>query len=156
MGSWVLTQLPFLFGITPYFLTTPKLSPRMNHSIVIAGAATTISDCQAVIVVPEIAIKEAGYIKTFTNKDSGHAKHEFHTLAQMSYFQFQDDELEVCEINAPLTISCGTERTELSGGLLLYRDGAGELHVLAHPLQNRKKLLEAAYRYCTRWVRLDI
>ena len=128
----------------------------MNDSIIIEGAATTIKDCQTVIVVPEIALKEAGYITTFTKKDSGHAKHEFHALSQMAYFQFQDDELEISEIDCPLTISCGTQHTELSGGLVISRDLAGKLHILVHPRQNRKKLLETAYRYCTRWVRLDI
>ncbi|MFH0781940.1 MAG: hypothetical protein V2B20_08305 [Pseudomonadota bacterium] len=128
----------------------------MNESITIEGAAIAIKDCETVIVVPEIAIKEAGYIKTWTQKESGHAKHEFHALSQMVFFQFQDDEIEIYEVDGPLTISCGAENIVLSDGLVIYRDLAGELHVLVHRLQNRKKLLETAYRYCTRWVRLDI
>ncbi len=128
----------------------------MNDSITIAGAATPIGDCETVIVVPEIAISEPGYIKTISRKESGNAKHEFHALAQMVYFQFQDEELAIVEIDSPLTISDGTESFELRDGLVLCRDRVGELHVLAYARQNRKKLLEAAYRYCTRWVRLDI
>ncbi len=128
----------------------------MSASITIQFAETVITDCESVILVPEIAVQEAGYIKTFTVKDSGHAKHEYHTMAQMAYFQFQDDELAITEINSPLMIILGEERHEIAGGLVLYRDTAGSFHVLVHALQNRKKLLEAAYRYCTRWVRLDI
>ncbi len=128
----------------------------MGASIAIHGVKVTIADCETVIVVPEIAVKEAGYIKTYSCKESGNAKHAFHALAQMVYFQFQDEELEIVEIDSPLTISDGRERTELDNGLVLCRDLAGKLHVLAHARQNRKKLLEAAYRYCTRWVRLDI
>lgn len=128
----------------------------MNELITIDGAAIAIKDCETIIVVPEIAIREAGYIKTWTQKESGHAKHEFHALSQMVFFQFQDDEIAICEIDGPVTISCGLENTVLSDGLVIYRDLAGELHVLAHRQQNWKKLLEAAYRYCTRWVRLDI
>jgi hypothetical protein len=128
----------------------------MNESITIEGAAIAIKDCETVIVVPEIAIKEAGYIKTWTQKESGHAKHEFHALSQMVFFQFQDDEIEISEIDGPLKISCGVENIVLSDGLVICRDLTGELHVLVHRLQNRKKLLETAYRYCTRWVRLDI
>lgn len=116
----------------------------------------TVNDCESVIVVPEIAIAEGGHIKTFTTKDGAHAKHEFHALSQMAYFQFQDAELAIDEIDSQLTISYGSEYTHLSKGLVIYRDLAGRMHVLVHPLQNRKKLLETAYRYCTRWVRLDI
>jgi hypothetical protein len=128
----------------------------MNDCITIAGAAATIDDCETVIVVPEIAINEPGYIKTYARKESGNAKHEFHALAQMVYFQFQDEELAIVEIDSPLMISDATESLQLRDGLVLCRDRAGELHVLVHARQNRKKLLEAAYRYCTRWVRLDI
>lgn len=119
-------------------------------------AATTITDCESVILVPEMSLQEAGYIRTFTVKDSSNAKHEYHALAQMAYFQFQDDELEIVEIDSPLKITCGTETSEMDGGMILYRDMDGAFHVLVHVSQNRKKLLEAAYRYCTRWVRLDI
>lgn len=128
----------------------------MNSSIIIESAAIRITDCESVILVPEIAMKEAGFIKTFTIKDSASAKHEYHALAQMAYYQYQDDELEIVEIDAPLTITCGTESSEIDGGMVLYRAVNGSFHVLAHGVENRKKLLEAAYRYCTRWVRLDI
>lgn len=128
----------------------------MSTTITIQTATTMITDCESVILVPEIALQEAGYIRTFSVKDSGHAKHEYHALAQMAYFQFQDDELEIVEINTPLKVTCGTETSEMDGGMVLYRDSTGSFHVLVHALQNRKKLLEAAYRYCTRWVRLDI
>ena len=128
----------------------------MNDSIRIQGFSVSIEDVETAIVVPEVAIKEAGYIKTFTRKDSGHAKHEYHALSQMVFFQFQDDELKFREIDSSVTISCGTEHVDVVDGLIIYRDLGGELHVLVHKLQNRKKLLETAYRYCTRWVRLDI
>jgi len=126
------------------------------NTIAIQGGYLKIGDCETVIVVPEIAVSEPGYIKTYSLNESGNAKHEFHALAQMVYFQFQDEELEIVEIDSQLVISNGTESIELNDGMVLCRDRAGKLHVLAHAGQNRKKLLEAAYRYCTRWVRLDI
>lgn len=128
----------------------------MENTITIQSGTNTINDCESVIIIPEIALSEAGYIKTFTLKDSGHAKHEYHALAQMAYFQFQDDELEIVEVDSSLTIVTAAESTELASGMVLYKDTSGSFHVLVHPLQNRKKLLESAYRYCTRWVRLDI
>lgn len=128
----------------------------MSATITIQSSNTLITDCESVILVPEIAVQEAGYIKTFTVKDSAYAKHDYHALAQMVYFQFQDDELEIIEIDSPVTINFGSEMAEIDAGMIIYRDLGGSFHVLVHVLQNRKKLLEAAYRYCTRWVRLDI
>ncbi len=128
----------------------------MSTTITIQYATTIISDCESVIIVPEIAVQEAGYIKSFTLKNSAHAKHEYHAMAQMAYFQFQDDELEIIEIDSPVKVVCGTEECEEDGGMILYRQVDGSFHVLIHASQNSKKLLETAYRYCTRWVRLDI
>ena len=108
------------------------------------------------ILVPEIALQEAGFIKTFSVKDSGSAKHEYHTLAQMAYFQYQDGELEIVEADAPFIVTTGVEPGKSESGMVLYRAINGSFHVLSHGPHNRKKLLEAAYRYCTRWVRLDI
>lgn len=128
----------------------------MSEYIVIKGAKVAIDDCETVIVVPEIAVGEAGYIKTYSRKASGSSKHEFHALAQMAYFQFQDEELEIIEVDTPLSIDDGTEATVLDGGMVICRDLEGGIRALVQVGQNRKKLLEAAYRYCTRWVRLDI
>ena len=128
----------------------------MTTTITLQAADRLISDCVMAILVPDIAIEEAGYIRTFTVDKSGHAKHAYHALAQMAYFQFQDGELEITELDSPLSITCGTETEEMNGGLLLYRDGEGAFQVLASGKESRKKLLETAYRYCTRWVRLDI
>ena len=128
----------------------------MTESIVILSGEKVLAECVSTIIVPELAIKEAGYIKMFTVKDGAHAKHEYHAMAQMAYFQFQDEELEIQEIQSTITIACGGENIDLNSGMVIYRDQAGEFHVLVHAVQNRKKILEAAYRYCTRWVRLDI
>ncbi len=128
----------------------------MSATITVQSSTTLITTCESVILVPEIALQEAGYIKVFTVKDSAYAKHEYHALAQMAYFQFQDDELNIIEFDSPLKINFGTEAIEMDGGMILYRDMDGTFQVMVHVSQSKKKLLEAAYRYCTRWVRLDI
>ena len=128
----------------------------MSGIISIHSAASNIEDCETIIVIPEKAVQEAGYIQMLSVKESGHAKHEYHALAQMAYFQMQDDELDIREIDSPLTIRTSAESIELDGGLLICRDKTGEMYALIQVGQNRKELLEAAYRYCTRWVRLDI
>ena len=128
----------------------------MADTIVVQSAAVTIDDCESVIIVPEIAVEEPGYINSITIKNRAHAKHEFHAMAQMAYFQFQDDELSIEEIESSLNVILGDQNIELSGGMILCRNLSGKFRVLIHATQDRKKLLEAAYRYCTRWVRLDI
>ncbi len=128
----------------------------MADTIVIQSAAAAIDSCESVIIVPQIAIEEPGYINCLTIKDSAHAKHEFHAMAQMAYFQFQDSELTVEEVDSALTVISGTQKIEVNDGMLLCRSLDGEFRAFFHPMQDKKKLLETANRYCTRWVRLDI
>lgn len=115
-----------------------------------------IDQCVSVILVPEKAIDEAGYIITMTAKNDASSKHEFHAMAQMAYFQFQDDELSMKDVSGSLAIESEDRRESVSNGLVLYRQSDGSFYALAHVGLNKKKLLEAAYRFCTRWVRLDI
>lgn len=155
MGSYVVLRLTSqFFYLTIAILRFHKVS--MSTSIRIEADQIRITDCESVVLIPEMALQEAGFIKTFTVKDSGSAKHEFHALAQMAYFQYQDDELEIIEVDSPLLITFGPESVKIESGMVLYRDQQGGFHVLANGSLNRKKILEAAYRYCTRWVRLDI
>ena len=127
-----------------------------TDTITLQTAGRTLTDCASLIIVPEIAVSEPGYIKMLTVKATAHAKHEFQAMAQMAYFQFQDDELDITPLQASLCINFRGETEILTAGMVLYRDLAGQFHALIHEGQNRKKLLEATYRFCTRWVRLDI
>ncbi len=128
----------------------------MKKSILITSDENVLVDCVSIVIVPENALNEAGYIKMFTIKDAANAKHEYHAMAQMAYYQFQDEELEIQEVESTITITCGEEKIEPGVSMVICRDQEGEFHVLSHGVQNMKKILEAAYRYCTRWVRLDI
>jgi len=128
----------------------------MGKFIIITSDKDILADCVSIIIVPEIAVREAGHIKMFTIKDSVHAKHEYHAMAQMVYFQYQDEELDIHEIDSAVTVICGDESIYLSDGMIICRCRTGDLRVLIYAAQNRKKILEAAYRYSTRWIRLDI
>ncbi|WP_136807374.1 hypothetical protein [Desulfosediminicola flagellatus] len=110
----------------------------------------------SVILVPDKAIQEPGYIKTLTASMEAQSKHEFHAMAQMAYYRYQDDELDVVEVSNPMRITRGDEAEAIESGMVIYRDGDGEFHVVIHALLNKKKMLEITNRYCTRWVRLDI
>lgn len=115
-----------------------------------------LARCTSVIIVPEIAVSEPGYIKTMTTNADAHSKHEFYAMAQMAYYQNQDDELDIIAVHSPVMIRLQNNSEEIGSGMVIYRDESGEIHLLLHEHLNRKKLLEATNRYCTRWVRLDI
>jgi hypothetical protein len=127
-----------------------------EESIQIRFDSKKVTDCSSAIIVPEKAIDEAGYIRTLTCNANAHSKHEFHALAQMAYYQVQDGETRILEAEGPITVESAGQVEELQGGMVIYRDLTGNLHILAHTGQNMKKLLETANRFCTRWVRLDI
>ena len=115
-----------------------------------------MAECSSALLVPEIAEQEPGYIKALTSSSAASSKHEFHALAQMAYYQHQDDEIEVKPLTGLCRIRRGNDAELLESGLIIYRSVDGTIHIASHQGVNSKKLLEAANRYCTRWVRLDI
>jgi hypothetical protein len=82
-------------------------------------------------------------------------KHEFYALAQTAFMQFQDEDLAVFTVEAPIRLE-GPESGVCESGMAICRDLEGGLHVWAHRDLSQRKLLEAAHRFCTRWIRLDI
>ncbi|HBT96785.1 MAG TPA: hypothetical protein DEB25_03655 [Desulfobulbaceae bacterium] len=124
--------------------------------ITVSGQEIATVECQSVIIVPEMALREAGYIKTLTTAEAANAKHEFFALGQMALFQYQDEELKAELCVSPLIIHHEREEEHLERGLIVCRDQKGQLRLLAHKEINLTKLLEATNRFCTRWVRLDI
>lgn len=128
----------------------------MKKEITLKFETSQDLECETIVIIPEKAIDEPGYIKAFTTKDSANAKHEYHAMAQMAYFQYQDDELEMTELGEPLIIKTSTEDFLLTDGMVLARTPVGNFLAFIQANQNKKKLLETGYRYCTRWVRLDL
>jgi len=126
------------------------------NPITISYGELLIPDCGSALVVPEKAITEPGYIKALSAASSAQGKHEFHALAQTAYYQFQDDELDITSINDPVRLEQAGEAEVMAGGMVIFRDSGGTMKAIYHDGQRAKKLLEAANRYCTRWVRLDI
>ena len=113
------------------------------------------AECDCLLIIPERAIEEHGFIKARQCSATGN-KHEFQALAQTGYYQFQDNELDYCETEGSIEMVHGTERESLEDGMVLFRDTGGAIRAVVHRTARPKKLLEAANRFCTRWVRLDI
>lgn len=128
----------------------------MAGYIEVSSDGCHLINIESVVLAPEKSLEEHGYIEAQTIKDSSHAKHEYHAMAQMAYFQHQDDELEIQEVMGPIIVDCDGGKKEIEKGMVLVRDKNGGFSVLIHRSLNKKKMLEAVYRYCTRWIRLDI
>jgi hypothetical protein len=115
-----------------------------------------IAHCSAVIIVPDTALAQAGHIQCIASGQTGQSKHEFHALSQMALMQVEDHELSPTTIQGKLRIITEDNTVELKNGLLICRLTAGELAVCQNTDRPVRKYLEAAHRFCTRWVRLDI
>ncbi len=126
-----------------------------SKSLHLSWTADGITECDCLLIIPQRAIEEHGYIKAMQRSVTGN-KHEFQALAQTGYYQYQDDELDYCETLGAIEVVHGTERESLEDGMVLFRDAGGSIQAVAHKSAPVKKLLEAAHRWCTRWVRLDI
>lgn len=128
----------------------------MDDEFIIIESAESRVECGSAIIIPEKAISEAGYIRTMTANASAHSKHAFHAMAQMAFYQFQDGELDVETVHGPVTVAWKEHLETFHSGMVIAVDAQGGLCLIAQEGQNIKKLLEAAHRFCTRWVRLDI
>lgn len=83
-------------------------------------------------------------------------KHKLHSLSQIALYQFEDNEIEVNQIKGCCTISGTGFDYQVTEALLLLQDNNNHISLYAHPTVAVKKYLDQAYRYCTRWIRLDI
>lgn len=127
-----------------------------DDSITIRFEDDIVTECSSAIIVPERAMREAGYIKTLTVNSRANSKREFHALAQIALSRFQDGELEFEAVYGPLTIQWMSEIEIITAGVVIILDTQGNLRLIGNSGQNVNKLLQLAYRFCTRWVRLDI
>lgn len=128
----------------------------MKKDAIIIRFDDTVTECSSTIIIPERAITEAGYIRTMTTSADAHSKHEFHAMAQIALSRFEDGELDIQTVHGPLTVERKNEVETITAGGVVFLDLQGNFHLIAHPGQDTKKLLQAAHRFFTRWIRLDI
>ncbi len=128
----------------------------MRESYLHLRAGESALSCRTVLLVPETALSEAGYIKMFSVNSGPQTKHEFHALAQTALVRFQDGELTITPVTDAIRMEGPEETDPLVSGMAICRDMDGHLHVLAHEGPSHRKLLQAAHRFCTRWIRLDL
>ncbi len=113
-------------------------------------------ESRAAIVVPEAALADATYIRFFTVDSPAQSKHEFHAMAQIALIQFDDEELVPEKVAGAISLSHDGETFSLESGIMLCRLVSDALVIYINDNRSFRKYLEIAYRYCTRWVRLDI
>lgn len=128
----------------------------MNPKSMIVRIGNASWDCQTVVLVGAAAVERDGHITMLSANTGSNTKHEFYALAQTALIQFQDGELEVQPINAPVAVQRAHQINEMASGMIVCRTSRGRLHVMAHEGLPWRKLLEAVHRYCARWIRLDV
>jgi hypothetical protein len=129
---------------------------KSMDAIIIRFENFTVTECGGAMIIPERAIIEAGCIRTMTTNSRAHSKYEFHAMAQIALSRFQDGDLVVEAVQGTLTVEWRNEVEKITAGLVVFLDLEGNLHLIGHSSLNAHKLLSAACRFCTRWVRLDI
>ena len=122
----------------------------------IEGGGTDPITGAAVILVPEEALIEAGFIRMLAANQTAQSKHEFQALAQTARMLAEDGELAPTTVKGTLRVSLGDQTLDLDRGLLIVRRPDGDIALLSNSGQPARKYLEAAHRYCTRWIRLDL
>lgn len=128
----------------------------MKKDAIIIRFDDTVTECSSAIIIPERAITEAGYIRTMTTSADTHSKHEFHAMAEIALSRFEEGELDIQAVHGPLIVKWKNEVETITAGVVVFLDPEGNFHLIAHPGQDAKRLLQAAHRFSTRWIRLDI
>ena len=120
------------------------------------GAAALV--CTLAILVPETALAGEGQIKGLAAVHTSQRKHDFHALAQTALMQIEYGELAPVKVEGSIRVSAtdGEEPLELDKGLLIGRLASGEIVLLSNTDEPSRKLLSAALRFFTRWIRLDL
>jgi hypothetical protein len=129
---------------------TDSIQIRIN------GYSGNVVVCTAILLVPEKVLSEAGYIRALTAGPTTQSKHEFHTMAQTALMPFEDGELPPLVVNGTIEVTGADGKVGFDRGLLIARLPAGNIVLFIKTDQSAHELLKAAYRFCTRWIRLDL
>lgn len=113
---------------------------------------------QSVIVVPDRALDEPGFIKTYSTTSGQMSKHDLHQLSQIALFDFEDGNLipENLSGQDSLAVDFQNSITRIPDGIVLARLESGAPALLVCEGAEVMRLLKLAHRFCTRWIRLDV
>lgn len=128
----------------------------MSDVIRILSTEQLVCECLAAIAVPEIALSVPDYIRTFSATAGSQSKHSLYALSQMMLIEFEDGELQPRQFQFDLTVTSGASLVRVDDGIVIVRNLDGRLEVLSNAAKPLRKFIEAANRFCTRWIRLDI
>ena len=123
-----------------------------------AAESVLLAEATAAILVPEEAPERPGRIVLLTASLAPTAKHDLRALAQMALFDFEEGAPapEPVAASRRLIARSGDGDSVLERGLLIARDLAGSVRAWAHQGTDARRLFGEAYRFATRWVRLDV
>jgi len=128
----------------------------MNDFLEIIASGKLLCRCISAIVVPKVALAEPAYVRTLALQSTVQSKHEFFALSQISRIQFSEGELLHHVVTGHLEVKGAGGAIDLADGMIISRSVASYLAVFANTQSPLGKFFEAAERFCTRWIRLDI
>jgi hypothetical protein len=117
-----------------------------------------LNEAETALLTPADAPEYPDKFRGETTQSAVNAKHAYHALAQIAFFDYEDKILEVVSVPPETVLTIRGEHTQgqVDEGLIVARDAQGKVRVFAHEGQDLFALLKFAHRYCTRWIRLDI
>ena len=117
-----------------------------------------LTEAETVLLSPWDAPEYPDKFMGKTVQSDANAKHAYHALSQIAFFDYEDNILNVQKIpsDAPIIVESAGGKSEIGKGLVIARHPKGEVLVFVHEDQDLQSLLRFAHRYCTRWIRLDV
>jgi len=129
-----------------------------SEYILLEAGKDTIGRTKAGIIVPAHTGDGSGSITALAVGQGDAAKHALHSLCQIASLDLEDGELEIerMEQGYPIAMIFKRQRFECRNGSLVFLNTSGTVHVLSHSGVNVRDAIRQAFRYCTRFIRLDV
>src|SRR3989339_391424 len=126
-------------------------SGAMPCGIKVRCGATRLGITAAAAGVPADAEDEPGRMILRCSATPTQRKHVLYALTMAAYVRVEDKEMDVIEVVEPLRLISEEGKTEIVRGLVVWLDPRGGTKLAAHAGVDVRRLINAAYRYCTRW-----
>lgn len=113
-------------------------------------------DCLAGLIAKPKSENDGYDIELLNCSNDSQQKHKLHSLSQIALYQYEDEELNTNTMLGSCTITGHNFIHEFDKGIVVVQIGNNRIELFSHQAVDTKKALYNAYRYCTRWIRLDI
>jgi len=131
---------------------------NMPMELVLRAGEQEIGRGRAAVIVPEAALDQPDLIRTLTVAGIDAAKHSLHALCQIAVVEEEEGSLDALSVprDEALQVDNAGETIVMPCGSVLLLGTDGSVRVACHEGLRRDRLVKAAHRFCTRFIRLDL